>query len=182
MVSDGGKIGDRLRPAWGPRFSPEIVEGEFRDPVHGMEQANPRMPGGRNFSLRLGRPLHGPLHVRLARRHPHVADQDVLEDDLVGSPDGQIERSAGGARRKIEAKLAQGIRRGRFRLTAEARRDNLAGVRLAPHMHGLFALDHHVIGQQGGHLHRGMRRAGRETGEHDGSKHHSGINMRHGQR
>src|SRR5450759_123197 len=135
MVSDGGKFGHRLRPAWGPRLPPEIVKGEFRDPVHGMEQANPRMPGGRNFSFRLARPSDGPLHVTLARRYPHVAHQDILEDDFVGSPDGQLERSAGSARGKIEAKLAQGIRRGRFRLTAEARRNRLAGIRLAPDVH-----------------------------------------------
>jgi len=94
---------------------------------------------------------HRPLHVRLARAQPDLADQHVLEDDAVRPRNRQGQGPTRGLRGEVHAPLAIGVRRRGGRLDAlESDRDPLAGIGPAPHGQPHIALKYHVIPEDAG--------------------------------
>src|SRR5439155_1022641 len=76
--------------------------------------------------------LHGPLHVRLARRQPNFADQDVVDDNRVFAFHGE---GVGSSRREFEKSGLPGpVLEGllshaeRVRLVSQHDADFLAGI------------------------------------------------------
>jgi len=90
------------------------------------------------------------LHVRLPGADPDLADEDILEDDLVGALDGHLPPLGRGLQgRQNDLPLAVPVGLGRLGLSGEPDGDSLPGSRGAPHRDRHLALEHHVVAEHG---------------------------------
>ncbi len=96
VVRDGGKFGHRfrrhLRPALiGYRIRQRIVRISVLD----AHDAYARELSRGDFGLRVVELAQLEFHVRLTGSHPHVADQNVVDYDLIGAAHREFVRAAG---------------------------------------------------------------------------------------
>ena len=104
-----------------------------------------RVIRSRNFFFRVHRRTKSPLHVRLARANPHLADQHVVEGDLVVAGHHQAGGLAVGLKRvELHHPLAIVARLGGLGLAGEGDRDFFARVSPTPDGHGQVALQDHA--------------------------------------
>ena len=87
------------------------------------------------------------LHVRLPGGEPHVADQHVIENDAVGSGNGELVRAAGLLGRQVQAPVADTVGLGGSGRALQRSLDLLAGVGPSPQVNGTPALQDHVAAQ-----------------------------------
>ncbi len=101
-----------------------------------------------------------PLHVRLTRADPDLADEDVLEGERVAPRHGQLEGAARLVRPHVDLPAAARVGDGRRCVPAE--RDGHALARLGPAPDARLAplLHDHVVADDRRHAHVGARRAG----------------------
>lgn len=119
------------------------------------------MRGVWDVGLRVGLHLHFPLHVRLAGGEPHFADEHVLHAHVARLQ--HLRLRIGGHGIELHHPLAARVGFGGLFLPGKLDHDLLTRRGLAPNRHRFVPLEHHVIGEDGGELHRGMR--GGKNGE-----------------
>ena len=115
------------------------------------------MVRGRDLLLALLAHRQPHLHVRLARADPYLADEDVVQLDLVLAADGHVVGLAIGLHgRQHHLPIALGVGLGRGRRLVELDRDLFAGIGPAPDGQRPVALQHHVAAKHLGQLDVGL--------------------------
>ena len=154
------------------------------------QEADSRIIGRRDLVPAVpGRP-EGPLHVRLARADPDVADEDVLDLDRLRAG----HREGVGPSRRVGAEPGQpfplGVRGGLDRLAGQRHLDPLTGLGPAPDGYRRVPLEDDMVGEQGmeerplgafvGHRYADDHQG---DGERECPDHVAGVlNRRHGRR
>ena len=124
-----------------------VLRVERGDALH-REQADARMVGGRDLLVGVLRLAHLPLHVRLARADPDLADEHVGEALRRGrAGDHELVRAARRFRRQRDAPAAVTAGGRRDALRAQADLDALVGRGPAPDADRHLLLQHHVVGE-----------------------------------
>ena len=177
VIHDRGELGDRFRRADNPP-GVDVLDGNRCRLPRDVEQPDLRKLRRRDLCVRVVRLPDRPLHVRLARADPHVADEDVGNGDRVGAGDGHL--GGGPGRERLQPQFPSAQRIG-HRLSGPAAigdRDGLARQGLAEDAHGHVALEQHVIADDAGQLDVGKRMAGQRK---EGDQKRSGC-LSHGGR
>jgi hypothetical protein len=116
-----------------------------------VERANLRVVRVLDFLVRIIREPNGPVHVRLARAKPDIAEQHILERGLLlGSSDAQGVRPTGGERADLRDPLAV-LARDRDlarKLAVNGDGDRVSRRTPAPDGGLNVALQHHVVGEE----------------------------------
>ncbi len=135
-------------------FRGHIVLRRERGRFWHLDEAQIRMRGVRDVGLRVGLHLHFPLHVRLAGGEPHLADQNVLHAHVARLEHLRLRVCGHGF--ELHHPLAARIGFRGLLLSRELHDDFLTGRGFAPNRHRFVPLKHHVVGEDGGKLHRSM--------------------------
>ena len=107
---------------------------------------------------------HLELHVRLPRRYPHIADENVVDhhgwrNAGIDRPSGHFggnsfhchfEWTTGSPGLQISVPASQGVGDHHFVLIAKGHADLFAGRGSSPHVHRQISLYHHVVGEDFG--------------------------------
>ena len=117
------------------------------------------MRRGGSLGVRIVRLPHRPLHVRLTRADPHVADQHVGDGDDVGAADRHLGGCAWGQRLQPHFPAAKGIGHRLRGLAAKGHAHRFARFGLAEDARRHVTLDQHVIADDARQLDLGERRA-----------------------
>ena len=152
-IADGREVLHRL----GRTDVPLPFDGRQRRQrflLRDAEVADPWVVGGRDLLFPVVDRLLSdaqaelPLHVRLAAGDPNLADENVVEDDLVRPGDRQHERAAGQERRQMRQPFTVGAGRDGDRLFGDLHRDGFTRSRRAPDRHLRALLQHRVISEE----------------------------------
>ena len=165
---DRRKIPRRLRRRRRPTLRFDIAQRKFGSLRLYHHQPYLVICRCRQVGVRRGRLAHRELHVRLPRRHPHIAHQNVGQRNrlhLRGCPSQrrsslhrQLKRPARLARLEINAPMAPPIAVRAARFTPEAHHHSFARRCVSPDMHRQIPLHHHVVGKNSWQRHlRGCR-------------------------
>ena len=168
-VADGRELADGLRGADLP-LAVEVVLGRLGADVGHGDQADLREVGGQPLQVGVVGVVDVPLHVRLARADPDLADEHVVDLDLVLALDRQRVRPPGGHRVELHRPFLVVAGLGGLGLAVDGDGDLLARVGPAPDLVLLVSLEHHVRREQSrdldvGRGRRGERRRGQPEGQ-----------------
>ena len=144
-VRHGGEVADCRRRALRPiAIENDVVLRHDRGNFLDMEQADVWIFRRGNLVFRIGGLRHRPFHIRLTRRHPDFANEDIFQRNLVLAPDQQFVRPTRRHLLEFDGPLAihTGFRRGL--IVAERDRYVLTCVGRAPDRQRYFLLQDHV--------------------------------------
>ena len=155
-IEHGREVRHRLRRAGRPPRVHVPLRHAAQDVRH-EEQANLRVLGLSDLPKAVGRGPHAPLHVRLARADPDLADQDVVQRKRVGSLDRHLVGAAGLHLGKLDLPLAALVGCRLLVVSRERHGDLLTRFRPAPDLHRHVLLEDHVASDHARQRHVGRR-------------------------
>ena len=164
-VADGREAGRGLGRTWRPGAVGGL--GRRRRELAGdLELADQRETGGRHLLFgilhpegRVARVVEDEFHVRLSRAKPHLAHDDIMEDQRLAARDGEIlPGRIGGKRSEPDDPAAIPVRCRGDRLPVKSDTDGFARRGPAPDRRRLVALQHRMIGEKRREAHGGPGR------------------------
>ena len=156
------KIAHRSRAAYLP-FARYIGQGLYGSRFLHFEMTDLWVVGILNFFSRIGRVFYYPLHIRLPRTDPHLANQHVLHGSRIGfALHRQLKRATGFHRIEVCAPATIFAGFNFFGLTIKRNSQFLPRIGPPPNGNGLLALQHHMVAKQFGQSDFGQRLQGQQ--------------------
>ena len=150
IVGDRGEIFRCFRSAGLPFRRESVRLWIERVSLGNSEQSEVWVIGFRDLLGRAGGCAQGKGHVGLPRGNPDLADHHIFNNDRFLTRHFKGERPARSHRFEVYGPMTAGIRVNAARVTCEADRDLLRGIRVAPDTNLAVLLQDHVVAEQVG--------------------------------